>query len=80
MLHAVAQAAAKHRKAVQPLLCLSVDFYVRLFVRIVESPEQCKYLQQKEAMVGSDAAAVAAAPLPAAAASVAAAAVPIAPR
>ncbi|CDJ56180.1 N2,N2-dimethylguanosine tRNA methyltransferase, putative [Eimeria maxima] len=51
VLHAIAQAAAKQRKAVQPLLCLSVDFYVRLFVRIVESAEQCKYLQQKEGIV-----------------------------
>ncbi|OEH77484.1 hypothetical protein cyc_02959 [Cyclospora cayetanensis] len=51
VLQAVAQAAAKHRRAIQPLLCLSVDFYVRLFVRVVESPEQCKQLHQKESMV-----------------------------
>lgn len=51
VLQAVAQAAARQRRAVQPLLCLSVDFYVRLFVRIVESPDKCKQLHQKEAML-----------------------------
>ncbi|KAL8444332.1 hypothetical protein Emed_006296 [Eimeria media] len=51
VLHAAAQAAARQRRAIEPLLCLSVDFYVRLFLRVYDSPEHCKQLQQKTAMV-----------------------------
>ncbi|KAL8426427.1 hypothetical protein ACSSS7_008118 [Eimeria intestinalis] len=51
VLHAAAQAAARQRRSIEPLLCLSVDFYVRLFLRVYESPDHCKQLQKKTAMV-----------------------------
>lgn len=36
--------AAKYGRAVEPLLCLSVDFYVRLFLRITPSAAKVKFL------------------------------------
>ena len=40
----IAMTAAKYGRAIEPLLCLSIDFYVRLFVRVVGSPAQVKHL------------------------------------
>lgn len=37
VLHMVAASAAKHGRAIEPLLSLSIDFYVRLFIRIKTS-------------------------------------------
>ena len=34
VLHAASTSAAKYGREVRPLLCLSVDFYVRIFVRV----------------------------------------------
>lgn len=39
------QSAAKYKKCVEPLLCLSIDFYVRVFVRVRTSPIEVKNLQ-----------------------------------
>ncbi|AQZ12181.1 TRM1 (YDR120C) [Zygosaccharomyces parabailii] len=39
------QSAAKYKKCVEPLLCLSIDFYVRVFVRVRTSPIDVKNLQ-----------------------------------
>jgi tRNA (guanine26-N2/guanine27-N2)-dimethyltransferase len=44
VLNSIATTAAKYGRAVEPLLCLSIDFYVRLFVRVVQSPVQVKFL------------------------------------
>ncbi|GMM37073.1 tRNA (guanine26-N2)-dimethyltransferase [Saccharomycopsis crataegensis] len=40
----VASSAAKYRKSVEPLLSLSIDFYVRVFIRIKTSPIEVKNL------------------------------------
>ncbi|CCK71731.1 tRNA (guanine26-N2)-dimethyltransferase KNAG_0H03160 [Huiozyma naganishii CBS 8797] len=41
----LAATAAKYKKNVEPLLCLSIDFYVRVFVRVTTSPLAVKNLQ-----------------------------------
>src|SRR5579859_179591 len=40
----IASTAAKHGRAIEPLLSLSIDFYVRLFIRVVPSAAKVKYL------------------------------------
>jgi tRNA (guanine26-N2/guanine27-N2)-dimethyltransferase len=42
VLHAVATAGAKYGREVSPLACFSIDFYVRLFVRVFDSPARVK--------------------------------------
>ncbi|KAF5093192.1 hypothetical protein D0Z00_004194 [Geotrichum galactomycetum] len=42
VLNMVASTAAKYGKSIEPLLSLSIDFYVRLFIRIKTSPLQVK--------------------------------------
>jgi hypothetical protein len=37
-LHSIAVHAARYKRAIQPLLSLSIDFYVRLFLRVHASP------------------------------------------
>jgi tRNA (guanine26-N2/guanine27-N2)-dimethyltransferase len=34
VVSSLAQAAARYGRYITPLLCLSIDFYVRLFVRV----------------------------------------------
>lgn len=53
VLAAVHAAANRHSRAVEPLICAKIDFYVRLFVRIVDSkslaqrtPSQLVYVYQ----------------------------------
>ncbi|ESK97021.1 trna (guanine-n2-)-methyltransferase [Moniliophthora roreri MCA 2997] len=42
VLHSVSSAASKYGRYIEPLLSLSIDFYVRLFIRINTSPMQVK--------------------------------------
>ena len=44
VLNSIASTAAKYGRAIVPLLSLSIDFYVRLFIRVVQSPAQVKFL------------------------------------
>src|SRR5579859_7237266 len=44
VLNSIAMTAGKYGRAIEPLLCLSIDFYVRLFVRVIRSPNQVKHL------------------------------------
>ncbi|ODQ78770.1 hypothetical protein BABINDRAFT_172073 [Babjeviella inositovora NRRL Y-12698] len=44
VLHMIATTAAKYKKAIEPVLCLSIDFYVRLFIRVRTSPIKVKEL------------------------------------
>ena len=44
ILHAISLSAAKYGIAIEPLLCLSIDFYARLFVRIHKRPHEAKLL------------------------------------
>lgn len=45
VLNLLNQSAAKYKKTVEPLLCLSIDFYVRVFVKVKTSPIEVKNLQ-----------------------------------
>ncbi|KAI1168489.1 S-adenosyl-L-methionine-dependent methyltransferase [Nemania serpens] len=51
ILHAVATSAARYGLAVEPLLSLSIDYYVRIFVKIRKSPAQVKFLAGKTMVV-----------------------------
>ncbi|KAF4660457.1 tRNA methyltransferase 1 [Perkinsus chesapeaki] len=41
MLHAISTAAGRRKRALVPLLSLSIDFYYRVFVRVIDSPKDC---------------------------------------
>ncbi len=43
-LHMISTTAAKYGKSIEPLLCLSIDFYIRMFIRVHNSPIQVKKL------------------------------------
>ncbi|KAI4115287.1 MAG: hypothetical protein LQ345_004081 [Seirophora villosa] len=47
ILNAVATSAAPYGLAIEPLLSLNIDFYVRLFIRIKRSPAEVKCLASK---------------------------------
>ena len=51
LLHAIDAAANKHKRYIVPWLSLSVDFYVRVFVRVYESPAEVKKSAQRRTMV-----------------------------
>ncbi|KAF7294912.1 tRNA (guanine(26)-N(2))-dimethyltransferase [Mycena indigotica] len=42
VLHTVSTSAARYGRFIEPLLCLSIDFYVRLFIRVRTSPIEVK--------------------------------------
>ncbi|KAK9476160.1 N2,N2-dimethylguanosine tRNA methyltransferase-domain-containing protein [Lipomyces japonicus] len=47
VLHAISSAAARYGKSIEPLLSLSIDFYVRVFVKVRNSPLETKLLASK---------------------------------
>ena len=51
ILHTTATSAARYGLTIEPLLSLSVDFYVRLFVRVRKSPADVKFLAGKTMVV-----------------------------
>lgn len=51
ILHAIATSAARYGLAIEPLLSLSIDYYVRIFVKIRRSPAQVKFLAGKTMVV-----------------------------
>ncbi|KAK3114816.1 RNA methyltransferase tRNA(m5U54)methyltransferase [Teratosphaeriaceae sp. CCFEE 6253] len=51
IINSVASAAAKYGLAVEPLLSLSIDFYVRIFIRVNKSPADVKFLAGKTMLV-----------------------------
>ena len=51
LLHAIASSAARYGMAVEPLLSLSIDYYIRVFVRIRKSPNEVKLLAGKTMVV-----------------------------
>ena len=53
VLHAIAAAAGKYGIAAEPLLALSVDFYVRVFVRLRRAPADVKFLAPKTMLLYS---------------------------
>ena len=53
LLHSIATSAARYGIAVEPLLSLSIDFYIRVFVRVTRSPAEVKMLAGKTMLVYS---------------------------
>jgi tRNA (guanine26-N2/guanine27-N2)-dimethyltransferase len=51
ILHAIESAAARYGLAMEPVLSLSIDFYVRVFVRIRKSPASVKFQAGKNMIV-----------------------------
>lgn len=51
VLRAIDSAATKYGRYIKPLLSLSVDFYVRIFVQIFVGPNECKKSANKTSMV-----------------------------
>lgn len=47
ILHSIATSAARYGLAIEPLLSLSIDFYIRVFVRVRKSPADVKFLASK---------------------------------
>ncbi|KAI0341600.1 N2,N2-dimethylguanosine tRNA methyltransferase [Trametopsis cervina] len=47
VLHTISTSAARYGRYIQPLLSLSIDFYVRLFIRVSSSPLEVKRLSSK---------------------------------
>ncbi|CEP63256.1 tRNA (guanine26-N2)-dimethyltransferase LALA0_S07e05996g [Lachancea lanzarotensis] len=45
VLNLLGQSAAKYRKSIEPVLSLSIDFYVRVFVKVKTNPLEVKNLQ-----------------------------------
>jgi tRNA (guanine26-N2/guanine27-N2)-dimethyltransferase len=44
IINAIAQSAAKIKRGVIPLACFSIDFYYRLFIKVVDSPAMANEL------------------------------------
>ncbi|KAK7956051.1 uncharacterized protein PG986_005273 [Apiospora aurea] len=53
ILNGLAQTAAKQGLAIEPLLSLSIDYYLRIFVQIKKSPASVKFLAGKTMIVYS---------------------------
>jgi len=51
MLHAILSAAARHKRGVKVLAAFSIDFYFRVFVQIIESPEQALCSMEKTGII-----------------------------
>ncbi|KDN36662.1 TRM-domain-containing protein [Tilletiaria anomala UBC 951] len=53
VLHAISTAAARYGRYIQPVLSLSIDFYVRVFVRVWTSQVETKRLAAQTALLWS---------------------------
>lgn len=51
ILHAIASSAGRYGMAIEPLLSLSIDYYIRVFVRVRRSPNEVKLLAGKTMIV-----------------------------
>ncbi|WVQ99259.1 N2,N2-dimethylguanosine tRNA methyltransferase [Kwoniella sp. CBS 9459] len=51
VLHSLATCAARYGRYITPLLSFSIDFYVRLFIRVDTRPEQVKRLASQTGVV-----------------------------
>ncbi|KAL6711182.1 RNA methyltransferase tRNA(m5U54)methyltransferase [Coniothyrium glycines] len=51
ILHAIASSAARYGMAIEPLLSLSIDYYIRVFVRVRKAPNDVKMLAGKTMIV-----------------------------
>lgn len=46
MLHTLSTSGARYGRYIQPLLSLSIDFYVRIFIRVQSSPTEVKKISR----------------------------------
>ncbi|KAI1470228.1 N2,N2-dimethylguanosine tRNA methyltransferase [Daldinia caldariorum] len=53
IIHGLASTAARYGLAIEPLLSLSIDYYVRIFVKVRKSPAEVKFLAGKTMIVYS---------------------------
>ncbi|XP_075153046.1 tRNA methyltransferase 1 [Haematobia irritans] len=51
LLHCIETHANRYGKYIVPLLSISADFYVRIFVRVFSSQAKCKYSMSKQSMI-----------------------------
>ncbi|KAI0216498.1 RNA methyltransferase tRNA(m5U54)methyltransferase [Massospora cicadina] len=51
VIHLLMSSAARYKRAIQPLVSCSIDFYVRIFVRVVNSAAQVKFNASNTSMV-----------------------------
>ena len=51
VLHAISTSASRYGRYIEPMLCLSIDFYVRLFVRVYTRPVEVKKLASQTGAV-----------------------------
>ncbi|KAF2271834.1 TRM-domain-containing protein [Westerdykella ornata] len=51
LLHAIGSSAGRYGMAIEPLLSLSIDYYIRVFVRVRRSPSDVKLLAGKTMIV-----------------------------
>ncbi|KAJ2158024.1 RNA methyltransferase tRNA(m5U54)methyltransferase [Coemansia sp. RSA 552] len=51
VVHSLQQAANRHRRYIEPLLSCSIDFYVRIFVRVHDSPLKIKSVAAQTGLV-----------------------------
>jgi tRNA (guanine26-N2/guanine27-N2)-dimethyltransferase len=51
ILHSIATAAAKYGREIRPLLSCSIDFYVRVFVQVFDSPARAKLHASRTGLV-----------------------------
>ncbi|KAH3672188.1 hypothetical protein WICMUC_004417 [Wickerhamomyces mucosus] len=50
VLNQIGNTAARYKKTIEPLLCLSIDFYVRIFIKVKTSPIEVKKLASKTSL------------------------------
>lgn len=50
LLRCIESNASRHGRYIKPLLSISVDFYIRVFVRVYTSPLECKKSSSKQSM------------------------------
>lgn len=51
LLHAIGSSAGRYGLSIEPLLSLSIDYYIRVFVRVRKSPDDVKKLAGKTMIV-----------------------------
>ncbi|KAL0279521.1 UNVERIFIED_CONTAM: hypothetical protein PYX00_001059 [Menopon gallinae] len=51
VLYCIQSYASKHKKYIEPMISISVDFYVRVIVRIFTSAQKCKEITSKLSML-----------------------------
>ncbi|KAM0751875.1 N2,N2-dimethylguanosine tRNA methyltransferase [Meredithblackwellia eburnea MCA 4105] len=51
ILNAIASTAGRYGRTIEPLLSLSIDFYMRVFLRVTTSPKEVKALPSKTSLL-----------------------------